>query len=257
MAERQGILEGRQSWRRLLFLHWPVAPEALRRVVPRELPLDLHHGTAWVGVVAFDIERARPPLVSERLGLDFLETNARTYVRLPGGERAVWFFSLDAASCLAVRAARIAYGLPYHHARMARENGGRTETYRTARRGRRAPGLEVRFRTGPRLGPAQRGSLDAFLVERYALHVVRAGRVGTVRVDHEPYPLREVEVESVSEDLLAAAGVERPDAPPVAHFSDGVDVEIRRLLAVPSVAGTNGHGRWTPIADGDHYLSRI
>ena len=149
MAEREGILEGRQSWRRLLFLHWPVAPAALRRVVPRELPIDVHDGTGWVGVVAFDVERARPPLAPDDRGLDFLETNARTYVRLPGGERAVWVFSLDAASRVAVSAARLAYGLPYYLARMARERDGRSEVYRTARRGRQAPGLEVRFRTGP------------------------------------------------------------------------------------------------------------
>jgi uncharacterized protein YqjF (DUF2071 family) len=258
-AERDGILESRQSWRRLLFLHWPVAPEVLRPVVPRELPLDLRDGTAWVGVVAFDIERLRPPLVPERLGLDFLETNARTYVRLPGGERAVWFFSLDAASCLAVGGARLAHGLPYHHARMARERQAKVEVYRTARRGPRAPGLEVRFRTGPRLGPAQRGSLEAFLIERYALHVVRGGKVGTVRVFHDPYPLREVVVESVSEDLLAAAGIERPDEPPLAHFSDGVDVEVRRIVEFPRVACSNGRHRRSASTSPEsaRYLSRI
>jgi hypothetical protein len=52
----------------------------------------------------------------------------------------------------------------------------------------------------------------------------------TVRVRHAPYPLRAVEVESVSEDLVAAAGVERPDVPPLAHYSDGVDVEVLRVL---------------------------
>lgn len=259
MAEREGILEGRQSWRRLLFLHWPVPPAALRRVVPKELPLDLHDGKGWVGVVAFDIERARPPLAPDHLGLDFLETNARTYVRLPGGERAVWFFSLDAASRVAVSAARLAYGLPYHHARMARERSGRDEVYRTARRGPQAPGLEVSFRTGPTRGSAQRGTLDAFLIERYALHTVRCGRVGTVRVYHDPYPLREVEVESVSEDLLEAAGVERPDTPPVAHYSDGVDVEVRRLVTHASVAKSNGNhaGSVSFPHPSDHYLSRI
>lgn len=258
MAEREGILEGRQSWRRLLFLHWPVAPAALRRVVPRELPIDVHDGTGWVGVVAFDIERARPPFAPEHRGLDFLETNARTYVRLPGGERAVWFFSLDAASRVAVSAARLAYGLPYHHARMTRERDGRSEVYRTARRGRRAPGLEVRFRTGPTLGSAQPGTLDKFLIERYALHTLRHGRIGTVRVHHDPYPLREVSVESMTEDLLAAAGVERPDAPPIAHFSDGVDVEIRRLIERPALGLMNGnHGSASFPHPTDHYLSRI
>jgi uncharacterized protein YqjF (DUF2071 family) len=52
--------------------------------------------------------------------------------------------------------------------------------------------------------------------------------VRTVRVRHRPYPLRDVEVESVSEDLLAAGGVERPDVAPRAHFSDGVDVDVLR-----------------------------
>jgi hypothetical protein len=225
------ILEGRQSWRRLLFLHWPVPPEAVRAAVPARLPLDLRDGTAWVGVVAFDIEGARLPLAPPRLGLDFLETNARTYVRLPGDEPAVWFFSLEASSRLAVAAARLAYGLPYFHARMAREREDGAVVYRSARRGPEAPGLEVRYRVGASLGTAAPESLEEFLIERYTLHAVRGGgRIVTVRVRHAPYPLRAVEVESVSEDLVAAAGVERPDVPPLAHYSDGVDVEVLRVL---------------------------
>jgi uncharacterized protein YqjF (DUF2071 family) len=258
MTERDGILEGRQRWRRLLFLHWAVAPEAVRPTVPKELALDLREGMAWVGVVALDIEGARPPFAPAGVGLDFLETNARTYVRLPGGPPAVWFFSLDAASRLAVAGARLAYGLPYEHARMAREREDCAELYRTVRRGPRAPGLEVRYRVGREIGIAARGSLDAFLIERYALHTVRRGRVGTVRVVHAPYPLREVEVESVSEDLLAAAGIERPDEPPLARWSDGVDVEVRRLVAVPSLADFRARSR-PPLGEPApaRYLSRI
>jgi len=225
------VLEGRQSWRGLLFLHWPLPPEALRGVVPRELPLDLREGSAWVSVIAFDIHSARPPFVPLGLGIDFLETNVRTYVRLPGGEPAIWFFSLEASSALAVAGARIAYGLPYRWARMARESEDDAVIYRTVRRrGPGAPGLEVRYRVGPQREAAAAGSLDEFLIERYVLHVVRRGGVRTVRVRHRPYPLRDVEVESVAEDLLAAGGVERPDRVPLAHFSDGVDVEVHRIL---------------------------
>ncbi len=225
------ILEGAQSWRRLLFLHWPVPPPAVRGVVPPELPLDVRDGTAWVSIIAFDIRSARPPLVPPGLGFDFLETNVRTYVRLAGGEPAIWFFSLEASSALAVAAARLAYGLPYRLARMARGSEDGAEAYRTVRRqGPGAPGLEVRYRVGSPRGPAEPGSLDEFLIERYALHVVRRGAVRTVRVRHRPYPLRDVEVDSVSEDLLAAGGVERPDVAPLAHFSDGVDVDVLRVL---------------------------
>lgn len=225
------ILEGRQSWRRLLFLHWPVSPDALVDVVPRELPLDLREGSAWVSVIAFEIRSARPPLLPPGFGIDFLETNVRTYVRLPDAAPAIWFFSLEASSALAVAGARIAYGLPYRFARMARHSDDGAVVYRTVRRqGPDAPGLEVRYRVGPARGSAEPGSLAEFLIERYALHVVRRGAVRTVRVRHRPYLLRDVEVESVSEDLLAAGGVARPDTAPLAHFSDGVDVEVFRVV---------------------------
>jgi uncharacterized protein YqjF (DUF2071 family) len=46
-----------QSWRHLLFAHWTVDPDALRRVVPPQLPLDLHEGEAWTGVTP---SRSRP-----------------------------------------------------------------------------------------------------------------------------------------------------------------------------------------------------
>lgn len=219
--------EGRQRWRDLLFVHWPVAPGAVRSVVPDELPLDLYEGRAWVGVVAFEVRGARPPLLPGLLGLDFLETNARTYVHLPGDEPAVFFFSLDAASRLAVLAARLRYGLPYFHAEMDRRADGEDVRYRVDRRAGDGARLDVRYRTGDRRGPAPAGSLESFLVERRALHVVRGGAVRTVRVLHEPYPLREVEAKVAEETLLSAAGVQRPAAHPLLHFSDGVDVEIR------------------------------
>jgi hypothetical protein len=223
-------LEGRQRWNALLFLHWALPPESVRPTVPEELPLDLRDGMAWVGIVAFDIAGARPPLLPGALGLDFFETNTRTYVRLPDGDPAVWFYALDASSRVAVRGARLAYGLPYFPARMSRGREGETEVYRTTRAVPGAPGLDVRYRTGEPVGTAVPGSLEEFLVERYVLHTVTDGEVRSVRVRHPPYPLRAVEVESLSEGLLAAAGLARPSEPPLAHFSDGVNVEVLRVL---------------------------
>lgn len=224
-----GRLEGWQSWTGLLFLHWAVEPSAVRPAVPAELPLDLRDGKAWLGVVAFRVEAARPPGVPAPIGLHFLEVNARTYVRRPGGAAGVYFFSLEAESALAVAGARRFYGLPYHRARMSR--AARPEgwmDYRSARRSPAAPGLRVRYRAGEPAGTAAPGSLEEFLVERYVLHTVRGGAVGTVRVRHAPYPLRRVEVDLQAESLLAAAGLVRPEAAPLAHFSDGVDVHILR-----------------------------
>jgi uncharacterized protein YqjF (DUF2071 family) len=224
---RDDWIEGRQSWRDLLFLHWPVEPETVRAVVPPALPLDLRDDKAWLGVVAFGVRAARPPWVPAFLGLDFLETNARTYVRVPGEPPAVFFFSLDASSRLAVAAARARYGLPYHYARMSREVNEPSMLYRTARVSSDAAGAVVRYRTGQELGSAAPGSLDEFLIERYALHTVDGDSIRTIRVRHSSYPLEAVEVELLSETLLAAAGVRRPEEAPVAHFSPGVHVEVR------------------------------
>jgi uncharacterized protein len=48
-----------QTWRELLFAHWPLPPAALRPIVPAELPLDTYEGQGWIGVVPFDLSRVR------------------------------------------------------------------------------------------------------------------------------------------------------------------------------------------------------
>jgi len=109
-----------QTWEDLLFAHWRVPLEAVRAHVPHELEVELHDGSAWLGITAFRLTglRARglPPLP----GLSsFLELNVRTCVRAADDKPGIWFFSLDASSRLAVEAARRAYKLPYFHARIS------------------------------------------------------------------------------------------------------------------------------------------
>src|SRR3954463_1012056 len=119
-----------QTWADLLFCHWPVAPAAIRPHVPASLELDLFDGDAWVSVTPFEVQgtRARgtlPPPVLSR----FPELNVRTYVTR-GGRPGIWFFSLDAASMLAVAAARGLYRLPYFRARMAIARDGASIDHR-------------------------------------------------------------------------------------------------------------------------------
>jgi len=96
----------RMTWSQLLFAHWPVDPDAVAQVLPTGVTLDTRDGKAWIGIVPFlmsDVAfRFCPPIP----GLSrFLELNVRTYVTVDG-KPGVWFFSLDAASRIAVRAAR-------------------------------------------------------------------------------------------------------------------------------------------------------
>jgi uncharacterized protein len=89
-------------WADLAFLHWPVPVETIRPLVAAALTIDTFEGVAWVGVVPFRMERTRAGLAPPvRTASTFPEINVRTYVR-GGGRSGVWFFSLDAASRLAV-----------------------------------------------------------------------------------------------------------------------------------------------------------
>ncbi|MDQ3811558.1 MAG: DUF2071 domain-containing protein [Chloroflexota bacterium] len=214
-------LYGWQVWRRLLFVHWPVPPAVLRPLVPSGLSLDLFEGQAYLGLVLFSVEDARP-LAALPLTLRFLETNVRTYVTLPGGDApGVYFLSLDAGSLLAVLGARVFLGLPYFWA-----TGQETTEYSLWRRTGSHAGVRARYHVGEPLGAARPETLDHFLIERYLLHTRRGPSLWSVRVHHQPYPLRRAELVQLEQALSTAAGVPALPEPPLVHYATGVDVRI-------------------------------
>jgi hypothetical protein len=166
---------------------------------------------------------------------NFHELNVRTYVHLGGRDPAVWFFSLDAASSIAVLAARAGWHLPYFRASMELDVRGDDVSYRSHRlfAGDRRADLALDYRLGADLGPSVPGTLQHFLAERYLLIAKDHGgalRIG--QVHHRPYPLRAVEVTSLEETMVAAAGLPAPRAAPLAMYSEGVDVDVYALRAV-------------------------
>jgi uncharacterized protein len=219
---------GWQRWRNLLFMHWPVPANVMRAAVPERFDLDLHDGMAYVGVVPFSMEGVRPRLVPEFAALRFLETNVRTYV-VRNGEPGVYFFSLEAASKIAVAAARVAFSLPYHHARMDLRESSGVAHYVTTRLGNGVE-HEVRYRIGERLGESKPGTLEHFFLERYLLFTERGSTPLKGQVHHVPYPVHRAEVLEVRDQLVAAAGLPAVSGLPVhAHYSPGVDVEVFAL----------------------------
>jgi uncharacterized protein YqjF (DUF2071 family) len=214
-----------QTWDELLFAHWRAPADVLRSHLPEGLELDLFEDEAWIGVTPFRVTglRARglPPIP---LLSSFLEVNTRTYVTA-GGKPGIWFFSLDAASDLAVEAARRGYKLPYFRADMRAEwREGRLE-YESRRRGRERAALRVRYRPAGDVLDTDPRSLAHFLTERYCLYTEDSGRLRLAEIHHEPWPLQPAEAEIV-ENTLPPAGIELLDDEPLLHFSARQDVVI-------------------------------
>jgi uncharacterized protein len=216
-----------QTWRDLLFAHWPVDPEALRPSVPMRLPIDTFDGRAWVAVTPFEVTGLRPRGGRPVPGLSrFAEVNVRTYTTLEG-RPGVFFLSLDAAGLPAVVAARAIYRLPYFPARMSIERAAAGVSYRCERIGSRA-GLAVRYRpAGPVAEPAP-GTIEHFLTERYCLYTVdRRGRARRAEIHHPPWRLRAAEAVIARNTMAATAGIALPPGPPARlHFSARQDVVI-------------------------------
>jgi uncharacterized protein len=212
-----------QTWEDLLFAHWRVPVEAVRQHVPEGLDVDVHDGSAWLGIAPFRLTglRARGMLPIPYVS-SFLELNVRTYVSAeekPG----IWFFSLDASSRVAVELARRTYKLPYFHARMSASKRGEWVDYECARIGEAGRVFSGRYRpTGP-VSHAEPGSLEWFLAERYCLYTTDArGSLARAEIHHDLWPLQPAEAEI---ELASISPVEL-HGDPVLHFSRRQDAVI-------------------------------
>ena len=223
-----------QTWRRLLFAHWPLPTDQVRRLVPEQLPLDTWEGQAWLGITPFEVSALRlrwslpVPWVSV-----FPECNVRTYVTV-GGKPGIYFFSLDAGRRLAVEAARRAYRLPYFHARMRVQAEADWTSYETSRiQGDGPPAqLRMRYRGRGDVLQAAPGTLDHFLTERYCLYTLdSARRVQRGDIHHRPWRLRPAEAEIALNTMAQGLGLEL-DGQPVLHLAERQDVVFWRLAAV-------------------------
>jgi uncharacterized protein YqjF (DUF2071 family) len=206
-----------QTWQNLLFAHWRVPHDLLRPHVPERLELELHDGSAWIGLTPFRVGGLRLRGALPLPGVSsFHELNCRTYVR--ADERpGIWFFSLDASSRAAVAVARRTYRLPYRHARI--ESGG--DSFRADTEG--GGSFRARYHGVGMPAPATPATLEHFLTERYCLY---AGE-GKFRADihHTPWPLQTAEAE-VEHRGIAPVELE---GEPICHYARRLDVVIWSL----------------------------
>jgi uncharacterized protein YqjF (DUF2071 family) len=155
----------------------------------------------------------------------FPELNVRTYVTVQG-RPGIYFFSLDAASSLAVTVARALFHLPYFTASMNVQTPDEWVHFQSRRTAPATPAAEFQGRYRP-IGPvyqARRGTVDYFLTERYCLYTVDdTFQLRRLEIHHPPWPLQSAEARIDVNTVPSADRVELPAVPPLLHYAKRQD----------------------------------
>jgi uncharacterized protein YqjF (DUF2071 family) len=231
-----------QYWRNLLFLHWRFPPGVIQETLPSGLFVETYDGSAWVGIVPFQMENVRflgIPLPGRAHA--FPELNLRTYVRDRKGTSGVWFYSLDASSRLAVWGAQSFFHLNYQLAKMAVEckEGQVIFSSRRLGSGNVDPSsgqFSWHLPKANQLQVAEAGSLEEFLVERYALFSRnrRNSLIYRGTLSHEPYRFTAVSEASWTTGLFSLNGLPPPETPPDSMLAaPGFPVQIHGMHRHP------------------------
>jgi len=164
-----GVGEG-QTWKSLLFAHWPVAPESLSAVMPPQPQPDPFDGRAWIAVTSFPRAQPAPAahLPAARSSRHFPRSNVRTYVT----QRQTRDLLLQPGRRQPPRSRGRAppHRLPFFRARMSMRAQSRDACFDTERTGPQPDAPPARFQADYRprkLFQASPGTLEHWLTKRH------------------------------------------------------------------------------------------
>lgn len=205
-----------QEWNDAIFLHWKVDLALLRKLVHKDIEIDLFEGEAWVSLVAFDMENIKlkkfpafPPVSN------FHEINIRTYVKHEH-KTGVYFLSLEASKKLSTYIAKTISELPYRYSKMSRE-----ENYYKSANIQYQDRFELNFKVGKE--KTNKTKLDKWLTERYALFQEGKTCINEFEIHHPEWPIFDVTIE---DSTIHYPRYERLmiGEPMLTHYSPGVQV---------------------------------
>jgi uncharacterized protein YqjF (DUF2071 family) len=233
-----------QTWHDLLFVHWPLPPDALRPAVPAGLEIDTFNGSAWLGIVAFRLSAIRLRGLPEvPFTSHFPEINVRTYVT-HGDKPGVYFMSLDADNRLAIALAKPWFRLAYHLSRIRYEECAEGIRFHSRRLERNSPGADFTATYGP-CGPvfkARPGSLEHWLTERYCYYSAgRSGKLYRCDIRHTPWQLQRAQAQITTNTMALSHGIELPGTEPSLLYARHMKALIWGVVGVEGrFKGTKG-----------------
>jgi uncharacterized protein YqjF (DUF2071 family) len=223
----------RNRWDELAFVHHSYPPAVVQALLPDGLTVDTFDDLAWVSLVPFQMSDATPRLIPPVPWVSaFAETNVRTYVVDSAGNRAVWFFSLEASRLSIVAFARLLLGFPYVWSRMSIERTADTRRYVTTQRrwpSSPASATDVTIEIGDVI--EEPTDLDVFLTARWGTVVKWPARRGRLRhhpVDHPEWTLRDAVLTDYTDTSFEAAGLPSPISAPIVRYVDSIDARFAR-----------------------------
>jgi uncharacterized protein YqjF (DUF2071 family) len=180
-----------QEWNNAIFLHWQVDYDELRKLVPKDLDIDLFEGKAYISIVAFTMQKIRPRNIPSFSPIsDFHEINIRTYVKV-NKKSGVHFLSIEGAKKLSCRIAKKISGLPYRYSKMKRTNN-----YYTSHNQKHGDYLSLSYQIGGAINNIS--NIDKWLTERYALFQNVKQNVIEYEIHHIEWPIFHIRLENLN-----------------------------------------------------------
>lgn len=214
-------------WKHAVFIHFEVDALVLQREVP--FKLDLFAGKAYVSLVAFYLQKMRVRMggkVAEILMTpigthEFL--NIRTYVQHQG-EPGIYFLAEYLPNFLSLLLGPRLYGLPYRIGTHNYRHTGNGFIHGEVRDGGALLRYSAEFNETAPFIPAQSGTLDEFLLERYSAFTYRKETRRVFRVWHPPWPCHVLRPRLNETSLLARTGAWSETAQLIGgHYSPGFE----------------------------------
>ncbi len=205
----------KQTWRDVLFIHYRVDPNEIKKLVPFEL--DLYDNHAIISVIPFFMDSIRFPFLPPIPKVSSLwELNIRTYVNV-NGVKGIYFFTLETDSKPGEVIANLFFSLPYRHSKIKAEISNGQYFFEHAR-----DDLRFSVHASPD-EKIQKTDFDIWATERYSLFTQKNGVSYQGIVRHRPWELRAVKINKIDNKFTKMV---IPDAGVVVGTSYAKEIKV-------------------------------